>query len=143
MSAERDEVPVPCLGLDSVRPGHPAAETAAAALVGQALDDLAAERVDVADALELVATMAWQRGHDFAALQDARDNAGAARQPHDDGIGGAYVVVIVDPATGEVDIEGPFPAVEAMVAADRTRLEMDASGLSEFTVTLSRLRRPR
>ncbi|HTK66238.1 MAG TPA: hypothetical protein VL595_27920 [Pseudonocardia sp.] len=145
MSAELDEGSGTRPEVDAVPVGDPSAESAAAVLVGQALDDLAAERVDVAGALELVATIAWRQGHDVAVAQNAPTVVGPDGQllPYDDGIGSTYIVVAVDPATGEVDAEGPFTAVEAMVVADRVRLELDESGLNEFTVTLTRLRRPR
>jgi len=95
--------------------------------------------------LTLVATIAWRQGHDAAVGRNPDDVVGpdCGFMPDDDGIGSSYVVVAVDPATGEVDAEGPFTAVEAMVVADRVRVELDANGLSEFMVTLARLRQPR
>lgn len=53
------------------------------------------------------------------------------------------MVVITDPGTGEIDAEGPLSADDAMLVADRARAELAASGLREFTVSITRLRRPR
>jgi len=145
MSAEWDEALATPLEVDAVPAWALSAEADAVALVGQALDDLEAERVDVAGALKLVATTAWRQGHDavIGRNPDAAVGADGRLMPDEDGLGGAYIVVAVDPATGELDAEGPFTAVEAMVVADRVRVELDANGLSEFLVTLTRLRRPR
>jgi hypothetical protein len=145
MSAEWDEALATPLDVGAVPAGQLSAEAAAVALVGQALDDLEAERVDVAAALTLVATTAWRQGHDAAIGRSPDDVVGpdSRLMPDDDGIGSSYVVVAVDPATGEVDAEGPFTAVEAMVVADRVRVELDANGLSEFMVALTQLRGPR
>lgn len=120
----------------------PSAQSAAALLVGQALDDLAAVRVDVARALELVATMAWQQGHDAAATSPSTTSGPEGPMPSDEGIETGYIVMAVDPATGEIDAQGPFTAVEAMTVADEVRLELDANDLSDFKVTLTPLRRP-
>lgn len=130
-------------GLHAAPAGRSVAEDVVAVLVGQALDDMAAERVDVAGALALVGTIAWRQGHDFANDRISRIASAPGSPPVSSDADGDYIVLVADAATGEVDAEGPFTGVEAMDVADQVRLELDASGLSEFTVTLTRLRRPR
>ncbi len=43
----------------------------------------------------------------------------------------SYVVLMVDPETGEADAHGPFDGLAANLAADRLRGELDANGLSD------------
>jgi hypothetical protein len=50
-----------------------------------------------------------------------------------------YAVLVVDPATGEVDAHGPYDGLGATVRADQLRAEMDADGLSDVLVGVTRL----
>jgi hypothetical protein len=53
-----------------------------------------------------------------------------------------YVVLVVDPETGEVDAHGPFDGLAATLMADQIRAELDAGGLAEVAVGITRLHRP-
>jgi len=50
-----------------------------------------------------------------------------------------FAVLVVDPATGEVDAHGPFDGLAATVRADALRAELDADGLSDVLVGVTRL----
>jgi hypothetical protein len=50
-----------------------------------------------------------------------------------------FAVLVVDPATGEVDAHGPYDGLAATVRADGLRAELDADGLSDVLVGVTRL----
>ena len=50
-----------------------------------------------------------------------------------------YIVLAVDPQTGEVDAHGPFDGMLATVKADQLRRDFDAGGLEDVTVGVVRL----
>lgn len=50
-----------------------------------------------------------------------------------------YIVLAVDPQTGEVDAHGPFDGLLATVKADQLRRDFDAGGLEDVTVGVVRL----
>jgi hypothetical protein len=50
-----------------------------------------------------------------------------------------YIVLAVDPQTGEVDAHGPYDGMAATVKADRLRREFDQGGLSDVFVVVARL----
>ncbi len=50
-----------------------------------------------------------------------------------------YVVLVVDPVTGDVDAYGPFTGPGATHDADRRRAELEAENLHEVTVQVVRL----
>ena len=50
-----------------------------------------------------------------------------------------YIVLAVDPQTGEVDAHGPFDGMMATVKADQLRRDFDAGGLEDVTVGVVRL----
>jgi hypothetical protein len=50
-----------------------------------------------------------------------------------------YVVLAVDPQTGEVDAHGPFDGLTATVKADQLRRDFDRGGLEDVTVGVVRL----
>lgn len=50
-----------------------------------------------------------------------------------------FVVLVVDPATGEVDAHGPYDGLGATVRADQLRAEMDAGDLADVVVGVTRL----
>ena len=50
-----------------------------------------------------------------------------------------YAVLVVDPATGEVDAHGPYDGFAATLRADGLRAELDADGLSDVLVGVTRL----
>ena len=50
-----------------------------------------------------------------------------------------YVVIAVDPQTGEVDAHGPFDGLTATIKADQLRHEFDRGGLEDVTVGVVRL----
>ncbi|HEY2206866.1 MAG TPA: hypothetical protein VGH99_20590 [Pseudonocardia sp.] len=56
-------------------------------IVGQTLDDLEAERIDVPAALRLVATLAWRDGHELGSVppfdRQSSGNHGAASLAED------------------------------------------------------------
>ena len=54
----------------------------------------------------------------------------------------SYVVVVADPQTGEADAHGPYQGAAAVCAADRSRRELDAGGLSDVQVSITRLHPP-
>lgn len=50
-----------------------------------------------------------------------------------------YVVLAIDPQTGEVDAHGPYDGMTATVKADRLRRDFDMGGLGDVTVGVVRL----
>ncbi len=50
-----------------------------------------------------------------------------------------YIVLAVDPQTGEVDAHGPFDGMLATIKADQLRRDFDAGGLEDVTVGVVRL----
>lgn len=50
-----------------------------------------------------------------------------------------YVVLAVDPQTGEVDAHGPYDGITATVKADKLRRDFDQGGLEDVTVGVVRL----
>ena len=56
----------------------------------------------------------------------------------------AYVVVIADPQTGEVDAQGPLDGAEALLLVEDLRASFDAEELTDVVIRISRLhtRRP-
>ena len=50
-----------------------------------------------------------------------------------------YIVLAVDPQTGEVDAHGPFDGMMATIKADQLRRDFDAGGLEDVTVGVVRL----
>jgi hypothetical protein len=50
-----------------------------------------------------------------------------------------YVVLAVDPQTGEVDAHGPFDGLTATVKADQLRRDFDRGGLEDVSVGVVRL----
>ena len=55
----------------------------------------------------------------------------------------AYIVLVIDPETGEVDAHGPLEGVAATMRADELRRELDGDDLRDVLVRVSRLHRPR
>ena len=53
-----------------------------------------------------------------------------------------YIVLAVDPQTGEVDAHGPFDGLMATVKADQLRRDFDRGGLEDVTVGVVRLHSP-
>lgn len=49
-----------------------------------------------------------------------------------------YVVLAVDPQTGEVDAHGPFPGLDAVEIADDMRVTLDREGLDDIVVRVVR-----
>ncbi|MDD7937650.1 hypothetical protein PHK61_04350 [Actinomycetospora lutea] len=49
-----------------------------------------------------------------------------------------YVVLAVDPQTGEVDAHGPFPGIDAVEIADDMRSTLDREGLDDVVVRVVR-----
>lgn len=49
-----------------------------------------------------------------------------------------YVVLAVDPQTGEVDAHGPFPGMDAIEIADDMRGTLDREGLDDVVVRVVR-----
>ncbi|MEJ2862526.1 hypothetical protein [Actinomycetospora flava] len=49
-----------------------------------------------------------------------------------------YVVLAVDPQTGEVDAHGPFPGMDAIEIADDMRETLDREGLDDVAVRVVR-----
>ncbi|GAA4903847.1 hypothetical protein EV188_10478 [Actinomycetospora succinea] len=49
-----------------------------------------------------------------------------------------YVVLAVDPQTGEVDAHGPFPGLDAVEIADDMRITLDREGLDDVVVRVVR-----
>jgi len=54
-----------------------------------------------------------------------------------------YVVLVVDPETGEADAHGPYDGLNATVVADRLRRDLDRDDLADVAVAVTRLYRPR
>lgn len=108
---------------------HTPSAALASSLVAMALDDLAHSHIDLATALRLVATTAFDEGY-------------RAASEYRGGMADAYIVLITDPDTGETAAHGPFDPIGAIHAMERLRLELDASDLPEFTVALTPLGRP-
>jgi hypothetical protein len=50
-----------------------------------------------------------------------------------------FVVLVVDPTTGEVDAHGPYDGLAATIKADQLRAEMDAGDLQDVVVGVTRL----
>jgi hypothetical protein len=50
-----------------------------------------------------------------------------------------YIVLAVDPQTGEVDAHGPYDGMAATLKADRLRREFDDGGLTDVSVGVVRL----
>ena len=72
---------------------------------------------------------------EFTSSGDATLVAAAEKLTQCDG----YVVLAVDPQTGEVDAHGPFDGLTATIKADRLRHEFDTGGLEDVTVGVVRL----
>ena len=72
---------------------------------------------------------------DDAASDDATLLAAAVKLTQCDG----YVVLAVDPQTGEVDAHGPFDGMTATIKADQLRRDFDRGGLEDVTVGVVRL----
>jgi hypothetical protein len=53
-----------------------------------------------------------------------------------------YVVLMVDPQTGEVDAHGPFGGPDAAVTAESLRASLDAEDLGDVAVRIVRLHLP-
>ncbi|WP_433786395.1 hypothetical protein ACQPX6_06835 [Actinomycetospora sp. CA-101289] len=54
-----------------------------------------------------------------------------------------YVVVVRDAQTGETDAHGPFEdGLDALRAAERTRLEFDLDEVEDIQITITRLHLP-
>jgi hypothetical protein len=53
-----------------------------------------------------------------------------------------YVVFVADPATGEMDAHGPYDGAQACQQAAELRADLDAVGLHDVTVRISRLHLP-
>lgn len=53
-----------------------------------------------------------------------------------------YLVMVVDPQTGEVDAHGPYTGVRALHAADETRTRFDREELDDVVVRIVRYHRP-
>lgn len=49
-----------------------------------------------------------------------------------------YVVLAVDPQTGEVDAHGPFPGMDALAAAQSMRETLDREELADVVVRVVR-----
>jgi hypothetical protein len=49
-----------------------------------------------------------------------------------------YVVLAVDPQTGEVDAHGPFPGLDATEIADEMRENLDREGLDDVVIRVVR-----
>lgn len=54
-----------------------------------------------------------------------------------------YVVLAVDPETGEADAHGPYDGLGATTRAQELRTEFDRSELGDVLVRVVRLHRPR
>lgn len=54
-----------------------------------------------------------------------------------------YVVLAVDPETGEADAHGPYDGLGATRHAQELRTDFDSSGLADVLVRIVRLHRPR
>ena len=54
----------------------------------------------------------------------------------------SYVVLVLDPETGEADAHGPLDGLAATVTADRLRTDLDTDGLTEVHISVTRLHPP-
>ncbi len=72
---------------------------------------------------------------DYPTSDDATLVAAAEKLTQCDG----YVVIAVDPQTGEVDAHGPFDGITATIKADQLRRDFDRGGLEDVTVGVVRL----
>lgn len=72
---------------------------------------------------------------DYPVSDDATLVAAAEKLTQCDG----YVVLAVDPQTGEVDAHGPFDGLTATIKADQLRRDFDRGGLEDVTVGVVRL----
>ena len=72
---------------------------------------------------------------DYPVSDDATLVAAAEKLTQCDG----YVVLAVDPQTGEVDAHGPFDGLTATIKADQLRRDFDRCGLEDVTVGVVRL----
>ena len=72
---------------------------------------------------------------DYPVSDDATLVAAAEKLTQCDG----YVVLAVDPQTGEVDAHGPFDGLTATVKADQLRRDFDRGGLEDVSVGVVRL----
>ena len=72
---------------------------------------------------------------DYPTSYDATLVAAAQKLTECDG----YVVLAVDPQTGEVDAHGPFDGLTATIKADQLRRDFDRGGLEDVTVRVVRL----
>jgi hypothetical protein len=55
------------------------------------------------------------------------------------GLCDGYIVLAVDPQTGEVDAHGPYDGMGATLKADRLRRDFDDDGLTDVSVGVVRL----
>ena len=72
---------------------------------------------------------------DYPVSDDATLVAAAEKLTQCDG----YVVLAVDPQTGEVDAHGPFDGLTATIKADQLRRDFDRGGLEDVRVGVVRL----
>ena len=72
---------------------------------------------------------------DNTAFEDATLMAAAEKLTQCDG----YVVLAVDPQTGEIDAHGPYDGLTATVKADRLRHDFDRGGLEDVLIHVVRL----
>jgi hypothetical protein len=72
---------------------------------------------------------------DYPTSDDATLAAAAEKLAICDG----YVVLAVDPQTGEVDAHGPFDGLTATIKADQMRHDFDRGGLEDVRVGVVRL----
>ena len=72
---------------------------------------------------------------DYPVSDDATLVAAAEKLTQCDG----YVVLAVDPQTGEVDAHGPFDGLTATIKADQLRRDFDRGGLEDVSVGVVRL----
>lgn len=54
----------------------------------------------------------------------------------------AYIVLVVDPDTKEADAHGPYTGLDALCVADTFRRDLDAAGLGDVLVDVTRLHLP-
>ena len=71
---------------------------------------------------------------EYTTSDDATLVAAAEKLTQCDG----YVVLAVDPQTGEVDAHGPFDGLTATIKADQLRRDFDRGGLEDVTVGVVR-----
>ena len=53
-----------------------------------------------------------------------------------------YVVLVLDPVTGEMDAHGPYEGVGATLRAEELRREFDEDDLRDVMIRVSRLHSP-